>query len=249
MSNYFSDLKDKVVVITGSGRGIGKGIAEEFANAGSKLVINDINQETAEATASEFGAKGVETLAIACDISKQEQVQDFFKQIVEKWGKVDVLINNAGITQDTLFLRMKLEQWQRVIDINLTGTFLCTHAAIKYMSKAKSGNIINISSINRLGQAGQANYSASKAGVVGFSKTIAKEFASRSIRCNVIAPGFISTPMTAAMTDKAKEAAISQIPLSRAGEPADIANLALFLASDLSSYITGQTIDINGGLT
>lgn len=249
MSNNFSDIKDKIVVITGSGRGIGKGIAEGFADAGAKLVINDINQETANQTAEELGAKGVETLPIACDISKQEDVEKFFAAIIEKWGKIDVLINNAGITQDTLFLRMKMEQWQRVIDINLTGTFLCTQAAIKYMSKAKSGNIINISSINRNGQPGQANYSASKAGVVGFSKTIAKEMAARNIRCNVIAPGFIRTPMTDAMTDKAKEAVTAMIPLKRVGEPQDIANLALFLSSELSAYITGQVIDINGGLT
>lgn len=248
MAHSFDELQGKVALITGSGRGIGKGIAEKLADHGCKIIVNDINQETAEATAKELGGKGVETFAHACDISNADQVKGFVDASVEKFGGIDILINNAGITMDTLFLRMSQEQWQKVIDINLTGTYLVTQSVIKVMSKAKSGNIINISSIARHGNVGQANYSASKAGVVGFTNAIASEFSRRGIRANTVAPGFISTPMTEAMPDKAREAVLAAIPLGRAGLPDDIANAILFLASDLSSYITGQVIDVNGGL-
>lgn len=248
MAYTFEDLKDKVALVTGSGRGIGKSIAETLADYGCKIIVNDINQETADETAKELAGKGVETFAHACDISNAEQVSSFVSASVEKFGKIDILVNNAGITQDTLFLRMSQEQWQRVIDINLTGTYLVTQAVIKVMSKAKSGNIINISSVARHGNVGQANYSASKAGVVGFTNAIASEFSKRGIRANTVAPGFISTPMTDAMPDKAREAVLAGIPLGRAGLPEDIANAILFLVSDLSSYITGQVIDVNGGL-
>lgn len=243
------DLKDKTAIVTGSARGIGKAIAEKLAQAGAKVVINDINEESAKNTAEEISKKySVETLYYACDISKEDQAEKLIQVCKEKWGKVDILVNNAGITRDTLLLRMTKEQWDQVININLTGTFLCTRAAFKIMMNQRSGVIINISSIaGENGNVGQANYSASKAGVIGFTKTVAVEGAMRGVRCNAIAPGFIQTAMTDAIPDKIKEKMIESIPLKRAGLPEDIANCVLFLVSDLASYITGQIIDVNGG--
>lgn len=248
MAVGIEDLKDKVVIVTGSGRGIGKGIAEAFADAGSKVVISDIDQETAENTAKEISAKGVETLSTVCDVSNKEQVDALIKATVDKFGKIDVVVNNAGITMDGLFLRMKPEQWQKVIDINLTGTYLVTHAAVNVMRKVKSGSIINISSVNALGSPGQANYSATKAGVVGFTKALGKELAGMGIRVNAIAPGFIETPMTAKIPEKLATEMIKNIPIGHIGQPEDIAKPILFLASDMSSYVTGEVLNVNGGL-
>ncbi len=243
------DLKGKAAIVTGSARGIGKAIAEKLAEAGANVLINDINEDSAKQTAQEIAQKyGVETIFFACDISKEEQANQLVETCKEKWGKVDILVNNAGITKDTLLLRMNKEQWDQVINVNLTGTFLCTRAAFKIMMNQRSGVIINISSIaGENGNVGQANYSASKAGVIGFTKTVAVEGAARGVRCNAIAPGFIQTAMTDAIPDKIKEKMIASIPLKRPGQPEDIANAVLFLASDLSSYITGQVLDVNGG--
>lgn len=248
MAVGLEDLKDKVVIVTGSGRGIGKGIAEAFADAGSKVVISDIDAETAENTAKEIAGKGVETLSQVCDVSNKEQVDALIKATFDKFGKIDVLVNNAGITMDGLFLRMKPEQWQKVIDINLTGTYLVTHAAVNVMRKVKKGSIINISSVNALGSPGQANYSATKAGVVGFTKALGKELAGMGIRVNAIAPGFIETPMTAKIPEKLAEEMIKNIPIGHIGQPEDIAKPILFLASDMASYVTGEVVNVNGGL-
>lgn len=243
------ELKGKAAVVTGSARGIGKSIAEKLASLGASVVINDITEDTAKKSAEEIAAKyGVETLAYACDISQEDQADALIDACVKKFGKVDILVNNAGITRDTLMLRMKKEQWDQVIAVNLTGTFLCTKAAFKHMMSARSGAVVNLSSIAGVnGNLGQTNYSASKAGVIGFTKSAALEGAMRGVRCNAIAPGFIATDMTAAIPDRIKEAMLKSIPLSRAGTPEDIANGVAFLVSDMSSYITGQILEINGG--
>lgn len=246
--NFLEDLKDKVVIITGSGRGIGKGIAEAFAEVGSKIVITDIDAETCAATAKEIAEKGVDTLDVVCDVSNRESVDEMIKKTVDKFGQIDVVVNNAGTTKDGLFMRMKPEQWQMIIDINLTGTYNVTHAAINVMRKKKSGNIINLSSVNALGVPGQANYAASKAGVIGFTKAIAKELAPMGIRVNALAPGFIETYLTSLIPEKMAEEMVKNIPMARKGQPEDIAKPILFLASDLSSYVTGEVLNVNGGL-
>lgn len=244
----FDDLKDKVVLITGSGRGIGKGIAEAFAEVGSKVVITDIDAETCAATAKEIAGKGVDTLDVVCDVSKRDSVDELIQKIVDKFGQIDVVVNNAGTTKDGLFIRMKPEQWQMIIDINLTGTYNVTHAAVNVMRKKKSGNIINLSSVNALGVPGQANYAASKAGVIGFTKALGKELAPMGIRVNALAPGFIETYLTSLIPEKMAEEMVKNIPLGRKGQPIDIAKPILFLASDLSAYVTGEVLNVNGGL-
>ena len=249
MSTEFKSLKDQVVIITGSGQGIGKEIAIELANVGAKVVITDVNKETAQNTAEEIVQSGGQAMAVVCDVTNSESVHAMFDEVMAKYETVDILINNAGITMDGLFIRMKEEAWRKVIEVNLTGMFLCSQVASNIMRKARKGNIICISSIAAGGNPGQANYSASKAGVIGLSNTLAKELAPFKIRVNSIAPGFVNTPMTQKMADKHKDRIISAIPLGRAGEPEDIANLVLFLASDLSAYITGQVIHVNGGIT
>ncbi len=242
------DLKGKAAVVTGSARGIGKGIARRLADAGASVVISDINAEAANATAQEFTAAGLTAKACACDISKADQADALVEFCVQNFGAIDILVNNAGITKDTLLLRMKQEQWDAVIAVNLTGTFVCTQAAFKKMFRAQSGSIINISSlVGEHGNAGQANYAASKAGVIGFTKSVALEGASRNVRCNAIAPGFIKTDMTDAIPEAIREEMKKKIPLQRIGLPEDIANGCLFLASDLASFITGHVLDINGG--
>ena len=249
MKYTFGDLKNKVAVITGSGRGIGKAISKVFIEQGAKVVVNDVDADVAEKSASELAEKGGEVLPIVCDITDKSQVDAMFQKIVEKWGKVDILVNNAGITIDTLFLRMKPEQWKKVMDINLTGSFYCSKAAVEFMRKVRSGNIINISSIAALGNVGQVNYSASKAGIIGFTRSLSKELAPMGIRVNCVAPGFIETRLTDAIPDKIQEKIINDIPQKKKGEPKDIANAILFLASDLSEYITGEILNVNGGIT
>lgn len=243
------DLKGKAAVVTGSARGIGKAIAEKLASLGASVVINDINGEAAQAAATEIAGKyGVETLAHACDISQEADAEALIAACVGKFGKIDILVNNAGITRDTLLLRMKKDQWDQVLGVNLTGAFLCTKAAFKSMMNARSGSIVNMSSIAGVnGNLGQANYSASKAGLIGFTKSTALEGALRGVRCNAIAPGFIATEMTAAIPDKIKDVMLKAIPLGRAGTPDDIANGVAFLVSDMASYVTGQVLEINGG--
>lgn len=241
-------LQDKVVIVTGASRGIGRAIALSLAAEGASVAVNYASSgAAAEAVVAEIQAAGSEAIALQADVSKPDQVEAFIAAVMEQWGRVDVLVNNAGITRDTLLLRMDLEQWQAVIDLNLTGVFLCTKAISKIMLKQKSGRIINIASVaGQMGNPGQANYSAAKAGVIGFTKTVAKELASRGITVNAVAPGFISTDMTEGV--KADDV-MKFIPLGRYGQPEEIAGMVRFLASDpAAAYITGQTFNVDGGM-
>ncbi len=241
-------LHDRVAIITGASRGIGRAIALALAAEGAKVVVNYASSSgAAEDVVAAITEAGGEAIALQADVSKLEQVEAVFNQTLEKFGRVDVLVNNAGITRDTLLLRMKPEDWQAVIDLNLTGVFLCTRAVSKVMLKQRSGRIINIASVaGQMGNPGQANYSAAKAGVIGFTKTVAKELASRGITVNAIAPGFISTDMT---SDLKSEEILKYIPLGRYGEPEEVAGMARFLASDpAAAYITGQVFNVDGGM-
>ncbi len=242
------DLKNKSAIVTGSARGIGKAIAEKFAELGAKVVICDMNEEATKSTAEELKSKGYQAIPVVCNVTNSEDTEKLVETCQKEFGSVDILINNAGITKDTLLMRMKKEQWDAVINVNLTGVFNCTQAAIKPMMKQKSGSIVNLTSIVGIyGNAGQTNYSASKAGVIGFTKSCAMELASRGIRVNAIAPGFIETDMTAAIPEKIREAMKKAIYLGRTGQPVDIANAAAFLASDAASYITGIVLEVHGG--
>jgi len=242
------DFKNKSVIITGSARGIGKAIALKFGSLGANLVIVDMNEDATKATAEELKGLGYNAIAVTCNVTKEEDCADMVDATVKAFGSVDVLINNAGITKDTLLMRMKKEQWDAVIAVNLTGTYNATQAAIKTMMKQKSGNIVNLTSVVGIdGNAGQTNYAASKAGVIGFTKACAKEFASRGIRVNAIAPGFIETDMTAAIPEAMREGMKKAIYLGRTGKPDDIAGAAAFLASDAASYITGVILEVHGG--
>ncbi|HEQ99284.1 MAG TPA: 3-oxoacyl-[acyl-carrier-protein] reductase [candidate division Zixibacteria bacterium] len=241
-------LKDKVAVITGSGRGIGLDIAEKFIKNGAKIVLTDISRELLDDAETKLASQG-EVKSITCNVTDSQQVNDLIQNTLEHFGSVDVLVNNAGVTKDTLLLRMKEEDWDFVLNVNLKGAFLVTQAAAKAMIKQKSGRIINISSVvGLMGNVGQSNYSSSKAGILGLTKSSAKELAGRGITVNAIAPGYIETEMTAALPEKAIQAFMDQIPLKRGGKPEDVANAALFLASDLASYITGQVIQVDGGM-
>ena len=242
-------LRDQVAVVTGGSRGIGRSVALALAAEGAKVVVNYASSSgAAEAVAAEIAQLGSEAITLQANVAEAEQVDGLFHAVMEKWGRIDVLVNNAGIARDTLLLRMKLEDWQAVIDLNLTGVFLCTKAASKVMLKQRSGRIINLTSVvGEMGNPGQANYSASKAGVIGFTKTVAKEVASRGITVNAVAPGFIQTDMTADL--KAGEEILKLIPLNRYGQPEEVAGLVRFLAADpAAAYITGQIINIDGGM-
>lgn len=242
-------LKDKVALVTGGAQGIGREIALTFAKEGANVTICDVNLEKANETLKEIEASGVKGLAIKTDVSKLNEVEEVFNKIIEKFGKIDILVNNAGVTRDGLILRMTESDWDLVISINLKGTFNCTKIASKYMIKQRYGKIVNISSvIGLIGNAGQTNYSASKAGVIGITKSVAKELASRNITVNAIAPGFISTAMTDKLTEEQRNAMLKMIPLGKLGQPLDVANLALFLVSPLADYITGQVIPVDGGM-
>jgi 3-oxoacyl-[acyl-carrier protein] reductase len=243
------ELANKVAVVTGAAQGIGKTIAVCLAGKGASLVVCDINLEMASETAREIETAGGSCLALQSDVTSLPDAERIIKEGSERFGAVDILVNNAGITKDNVLLRMKEEQWDQVMAVNLKGTFNCTKAAIKLMLRQKRGTVINIASITGLmGNAGQANYSASKAGVIGFTKAVAREYAERGITVNAVAPGFIATAMTDAIPEKEREALIKQIPLQRLGTPLDVAHAVCFLASEQASYITGQVIGVNGGL-
>ncbi len=243
-------LEGKTAVITGGSRGIGKGIALRFAAEGANIAItNIIDNEEFAAAVQELTALGVKAKGYVSDASVFADAENVIDEITKDFGRVDILVNNAGITRDTLLMRMTEEQWDQVLTVNLKSVFNLTKAAIKPMMKQKSGSIVNMSSVVGVnGNAGQANYSASKAGIIGFTKSVAKELGSRNVRCNAIAPGFIITEMTSKLPEDVKNDWISRIPLRRGGLPEDVANVALFLASDLSSYVTGQTIHVCGGM-
>lgn len=244
-------LKGKVAVVTGAARGIGRKIAEEFAKEGADIAFTDLNRdENMESLEKELGALGVRCKGYPSDASNYDAAHEATDNIVADFGKIDILVNNAGITRDTLLMRMEEDMWDLVIKVNLKSVFNFTKAVQKYMLKARSGSIINMSSVVGVnGNAGQANYSASKAGILGFTKSVAKELGSRNIRCNAIAPGFIITDMTDKLSEDVKEQWVKTIPLRRGGVPQDVANVCLFLASDLSSYVTGQTIPVCGGMS
>ncbi|PLZ98284.1 3-oxoacyl-[acyl-carrier-protein] reductase [Fischerella thermalis CCMEE 5268] len=241
-------LQGKVAIVTGASRGIGRAIARELAKFGASVVVNYASSsQAADELVSEITQAGGSAIALAADVSKEEQVDALINAAIKKFNRLDILVNNAGITRDTLLLRMKLADWQAVIDLNLTGVFLCTRAASKIMLKQRSGRIINITSVAGLmGNPGQANYSAAKAGVIGFTKTVAKELASRGITVNAVAPGFIATDMTSNLD---AEGILKYIPLGRYGQPEDIAGMVRFLAADpAAGYITGQVFNVDGGM-
>ena len=243
------ELKDKVALVTGGAQGIGRTISEELARAGAHVVLGDVNLEGAQATAEAINNSGGSASAVKIDVSNATEVRDVFDFIMKEKKPVDIVVNNAGITRDGLMVRMKESDWDLVLDINLKGSFLCSQQAAKQMMKQKSGAIVNIASIvGVMGNFGQANYSASKAGVIGLTKTLAREVASRGIRVNVIAPGFIDTEMTRVLDEEVRQKLIEQIPLARLGLPEDVARCVNFLVSDKSSYITGQVINLNGGM-
>lgn len=243
-------LKGKNAIVTGGSRGIGKAIALELAQNGANIIINyTSNKEAAEKTVKEIQQLGVKALAICCDVRDADAIKKMIDRIEEDFDTIDILVNNAGITRDNLLLRMKEEEWQQVMDVNLKGVFLCTKAVIRKMIKQKQGRIINISSVvGVIGNAGQANYSASKAGVIGFTKSIAREVSTKGINVNAVAPGFIDTDMTAILSEDIKENLLNNIPLKRFGKPEDVANLVVFLSSDKSNYITGEVINVDGGM-
>ncbi|MBZ8181664.1 3-oxoacyl-[acyl-carrier-protein] reductase [Oscillatoria salina] len=242
------NLQNKVAIVTGASRGIGRAVALALASEGAKVIVNYArSSQAAEDLVAEITSAGGEAIALQADVSDESQVDNLVKQTLEKLTKIDILVNNAGITRDTLLLRMKPADWQAVIDLNLTGVFLCTRAVSKLMLKQKSGRIINIASVaGQMGNPGQANYSAAKAGVIGFTKTVAKELAPRGITVNAIAPGFIATDMT---SDLKSEEILKYIPLNRYGKPEEVAGMVRFLAADpAAAYITGQVFNVDGGM-
>ncbi|HOM02614.1 MAG TPA: 3-oxoacyl-[acyl-carrier-protein] reductase [Acetivibrio sp.] len=243
-------LKGKTAIITGAGRGIGKAVALKLGNMGANIVLNGTTASgSVDAAKEEFEAAGINVVVAKGDVSNPEDVENMVKTAMDAFGRIDILVNNAGITRDMLMLKMSEKDWDDVLDINLKGAFLCTKAVSKIMLKQKSGKIINITSVaGVMGNAGQANYSASKAGLIGLTKATAKEFAAKGICCNAVAPGIIITSMTDVLPDKVKETYLNNIPLKRFGTPEEVANVVGFLASDDSNYITGQVINIDGGL-
>lgn len=242
-------LQGRVALITGGARGIGQAIAMLFAKEGADIAIADVNMESAQKTCSEIEALGRKALALQMDVTSLVSVEEGLNKILDKFTKVDILVNNAGITKDNLMLRMSEADWDAVINVNLKGTFICTKAVSKPMIKQRYGRIVNIASIiGIIGNFGQANYSASKAGIIALTKTAAKELSSRNVNVNAVAPGFIQTDMTAKLPEDVKQKMLAMIPLNKLGDPLDVANACLFLASEDSSYITGQTIVVDGGM-
>ncbi len=242
-------LKDKVSIVTGGARGIGREIALAFAREGSDIALCDVNADALELTRKEVESVGRSCLVAVVDVTKGVEVDSFVQKTLDKFKKIDILVNNAGITRDGLLVRMSESDWDAVLGVNLKGAFNCTKAVSKIMMKQRDGRIVNMASIiGIMGNAGQANYAASKGGLIAFTKTVAKELASRNVRANAIAPGFIQTDMTAKLTEEVKSEMLKHIPLGKLGTPADVANLALFLASDDSAYITGQVVQVDGGM-
>ena len=242
-------LKDKVALITGSARGIGKEIATVFAREGASIVVCDIDEGLARQAKEELESLGANAISFGVDVTNLSQVEEMLNKILDKLGKIDILVNNAGITRDGLLLRMKESDWDAVLSVNLKGTFVCTKVVSKQMLKQRTGKIINIASIiGIIGNAGQANYAASKAGIIGLTKSIAREFASRNIMVNAVAPGYIKTEMTAKLSEEVTQQMLKNIPLNKLGTPEDVAKACLFLASSDADYITGQTIVVDGGM-
>jgi 3-oxoacyl-[acyl-carrier protein] reductase len=242
-------LKGKVALVTGAAQGIGKAVALLLARNGADIVVSDINLEKAEETVKEIESIGPRAMAVKVDVANLDHVEQMVGTILEKFGKIDILVNNAGVTRDKLILRMTEEDWDLVLNVNLKGTFNCTKAVVRHMAKQRSGKIVNIASVvGEMGNAGQVNYSASKAGVIGLTKTMAREFAQRGINVNAIAPGYIETPMTEVLADKVKEELKRLIPMERLGKPEDVAEAVLFLVSEESNYITGHILNVNGGI-
>jgi 3-oxoacyl-[acyl-carrier protein] reductase len=243
------DLAGKVAIVTGASRGIGRAIALKLAQEGANLVVTATSLESAQKTAAEIEQLGGKAIARAVDVADTAAVAELFAAAVTAFAKVDILVNNAGITRDGLLMRMKDEDWNAVIDVNLKGAFNCTREAAKLMTKARSGRIVNVSSVvGEMGNAGQANYCASKAGMIGLTKSSARELAKRGITVNAVSPGFIETDMTAALSEKVREGLLQQVPMERFGTPEDVANAVYFLVSDMGNYVTGHVLSVNGGM-
>ena len=242
-------LDRKVAIITGGAQGIGKAMVEVIAQSGTAVVVADMNLEEAQKTATEYHSPENPCIAVGLDITDSQQVSEAVGHLIKEWGRVDVLINNAGITRDSLLMRMKEEDWNRVMDVNLKGVFYCTRAVLPTMIRQRRGSIVNIASIvGVMGNAGQANYAASKAAVIGFTKSVAREYASRGIRVNAVAPGFIDTAMTQALSEDVRDRLLKQIPLARLGTDRDVAHAVRFLISDEAAYVTGHVLHVNGGM-
>jgi len=249
-SRISTDLSGQVALVTGAGRGIGRTIAETLSGAGAKIACVDVNEQTLADTVAAIAGAGGTAAVFPCDVTDSKRVGEVVDEVVAKWGALNILVNNAGVTRDNMLLRMRDDQWDLVLAINLRGTFLFTRAAVKPMLKARKGRIINIASVSGLmGNPGQANYSASKAGVIGLTRTIAREIASRDITVNAVAPGFIQTDMTAALGEDVIEQVKKEIPLGRMGCPQDVADAVLYLASEAAGFVTGQVLTVDGGLT
>ncbi len=243
------DLQGRIALITGGAQGIGRAIADELAAAGATILLADVNEAKLAETVAEMESRGKTAAGFAINVANQESIKAGAKAIQEKFGKVEILVNNAGITRDNLALRMKPEDWDLVLNINLTGAFLLTQALLPKMLRNGWGRIVNIASVvGRTGQAGQVNYAASKAGLIGFTRSLAREVASRGITVNAVAPGYIETPMTAVLSEEVTKTMMATIPLGRGGTPKDVAQAVKFLASDAASYITGHVLDVNGGM-
>jgi len=243
------DLKGRVAIITGAAQGIGRAICQRLASEGADLALCDINPEGVQDAAKEMSNHGAKVLALRTNVASASEVEGLVKKVLEDWGRVDILVNNAGITKDSLLVRMRDEDWDLVLDVNLKGAFYCTREVLRPMMKQRWGRIINVASVvGAMGNAGQANYVASKAGLIGLTKASAREMAARGITVNAVAPGFIETGMTQKLPEEIRQAMLRQIPLGRFGLPEDVAGVVSFLASEASSYITGQVIHINGGM-
>ncbi len=242
-------LTGKIAVVTGSAQGIGQAIATTLAQEGADVVVADLNANRCEETVTRIQQLGRKAMAVSVNVGDWNQVKGMIDRVLKDWERIDILVNNAGITRDGLLLRMKEEDWQSVLQVNLTGTFFCVKAVVPTMSRQRSGRIVNIASIvGAIGNVGQANYSASKAAVIGLTKTVAREYASRNVTINAVAPGFIDTAMTQDLSADTKEALLSQIPLKRLGQPSDIAGAVSFLCSEKAGYITGHVLHVNGGM-